>query len=234
MEENNTSQQSSRKKNRTMIGFIVQSTLVILLISIAAWLILIVWFSGKILLEGHLVTRNTVDTMVNYHYRFISEHYLPMTGSAVYQTKKFNSFISYYSSMPFEWINNSLPSVNADKAMTSQGSIQDVSRMLLSTLEITLTRLVIFMMSLPFFFTLLFVFIVDGLGQRDIRKFQGSRESTFFFHWIKPVTGKIFFILFFIYMSIPITISPTIIMMPMIVISSLMMMLSIKSYKKYL
>ena len=55
---------------------------------------------------------------------------------------------------------------------------------------------------------MLFVLIVDGLGQRDIRKFQGARESAFIFHRIKPLTATLFYAAFLAYSSAPCFVSP--------------------------
>jgi len=76
--------------------------------------------------------------------------------------------------------------------------------------------------------------VIDGLVQRDIRKFKGSRESALFFHRIKPLAIHFLFFTFFIYMVLPLPISPELILIPMAIISGICISLSIKSYKKYL
>lgn len=95
-------------------------------------------------------------------------------------------------------------------------------------------RLFTFMMSLPLLVSAIFIGIVDGLGQRDIRKFEGARESTFFFHRIKPMISKIFYLLFLIYLCLPFSFHPLVILVPMMVLLSLTIMLTLRSYKKYL
>jgi energy-coupling factor transporter transmembrane protein EcfT len=78
------------------------------------------------------------------------------------------------------------------------------------------------------------VLMIDGLALRDKRKFQGARESTFLFHRLKPLAKLSFFSLFIIYMVMPYGISPSVFLIPMVALSSLFTMLSIKSFKKYL
>jgi integrating conjugative element membrane protein (TIGR03747 family) len=99
---------------------------------------------------------------------------------------------------------------------------------------IILIRLCLFVAFIPFMFVIIFVLIIDGLAQRDKRKFQGARESTFLFHRLKPLAKLSFFFLFFIYMVFPYMVMPELFLMPMVILSSLFMMLTIKSFKKYL
>jgi energy-coupling factor transporter transmembrane protein EcfT len=54
------------------------------------------------------------------------------------------------------------------------------------------------------------------------------------FHRLKPLAKLSFFSLFIIYMVMPYGISPSVFLIPMVALSSLFTMLSIKSFKKYL
>lgn len=108
-----------------------------------------------------------------------------------------------------------------------------VINILSGTASIIISRLLLFTKNLPLLLCLLFVMLVDGLGQRDIRKFQGSRESTFFFHRIKPLTGTVFYGFFLVYMCMPFSLSPQITLVPMALLFSIMTMLTVKHYKKY-
>lgn len=233
MEDKKTSSPASvKRKQMTMLNAITQGLSLVLLISLVAWVLLMMWFAGKIFLGDHHMIK-TLDIMNNYYDSFISNHYLPALKKMAYQIKSFIALIHDYYARGLGYLNIALNKANTRISMPAQQTMQTIEKVITGTLEITLLRLLIFIMSLPLFITLLYVFIVDGLGQRDIRKFQGSRESTFFFHWIKPMTGKIFFILFFIYMSIPFSLSPNLILLPMIILLSVMTMFAIKGYKKY-
>ena len=111
---------------------------------------------------------------------------------------------------------------------------ENVSNIIIGTIEIILTRAYLFIVSIPFMGAILFVLITDGLAQRDIRKFQGSRESTFYFHRLKPLSGTSFFFLFFLYMVTPLAIPPEIFLIPIVVLSGVFTTLAIRSFKKYL
>jgi len=94
-------------------------------------------------------------------------------------------------------------------------------------------RLIIFTLSLPLWATILFVMIVDGLVQRDIRKFQAARESTFLFHRLCLLTRHLFYGFFFLFMSLPWQVQSQTFILIMLLIVSGLLMLMIKHYKKY-
>ena len=63
---------------------------------------------------------------------------------------------------------------------------------------------------IPLFSLSLSIGLVDGLVQRDIRKFQGARESTLLFHRIKRCGAAIFFLPLFAYLAWLSPVSPLI------------------------
>jgi hypothetical protein len=109
-----------------------------------------------------------------------------------------------------------------------------IIEIMLAVTEITLTRLFIFIEWAPFILAVMYVLVVDGLVLRDIRKFQGARESTFLFHRLKPLARLSFFTLFFVYMVIPFDIPSTVFVVPMVMLSGIFTTFTIKRFKKYL
>ena len=95
-------------------------------------------------------------------------------------------------------------------------------------------RLILFMLNIPLLLSIVFVMTVDGLVQRDIRKYQGARESAFFFHRIKPLAGKICGLIYLFYMAIPFDFYPNILLLTMVIVCGWFTLLSIKNYKKYI
>ena len=65
--------------------------------------------------------------------------------------------------------------------------------LLSGTLAVVVKRFWVFIMALPLFLLSLILGLVDGLVQRDIRKFKGARESTLLFHKIKRSGAALFF-----------------------------------------
>jgi hypothetical protein len=100
--------------------------------------------------------------------------------------------------------------------------------------EIIITRFFIFLLAMPLFVLFLTIFMTDGLVAREIRKFRGARESTLIFHRAKLCMSFSFFVPLFIFLSLPVFISP----MLFLIIQSLMLSISahfaVKFFKKYL
>lgn len=113
-------------------------------------------------------------------------------------------------------------------------SNKNLSLAIIMPLQIVVLRGMVFILSLPLFAIIWFVFVVDGLAQRDIRKYQGARESAFVFHRLKLLTGTVFYLLFFVYMAMPLAFAPGIVLLPMALLSGVLIQLSVTHFKKYL
>jgi integrating conjugative element membrane protein (TIGR03747 family) len=101
------------------------------------------------------------------------------------------------------------------------------------TASIIGTRLFIFFLSGPFVLLCVFLGLVDGLVQRDIRKFQAARESTYLFHRIKKMWKPFFFVPLFFYFACPLVVSFLWFLLPMVIGLSVLIKISLQSFKKY-
>ena len=95
-------------------------------------------------------------------------------------------------------------------------------------------RLVILILSIPIFILASIVGCVDGLVRRDIRRFGAGRESSFLYYhskaWIKPML----ILSWLIYLSVPFSIHPNTIFIPMAFLFGLSISITFGSFKKYL
>lgn len=105
--------------------------------------------------------------------------------------------------------------------------------LLSGTLAVVLKRFWVFMMALPLFLLSLIVGFVDGLVQRDIRKFKGARESTLLFHKIKRSGTALFFLPLFAYFAWLSPVSPAWFFVPMAVALGFWLTFSVRFFKKY-
>ncbi len=112
--------------------------------------------------------------------------------------------------------------------------IQAINHLVWLIAKINLSRLAIFILALPLISVLLLVFLVDGLVKRDIRKFQGARESTLTFHRNKRAVGFFFFLSFFIYLSLPFAFPPLLFIALQIAVLGIPLNLTATYFKKYL
>lgn len=95
-------------------------------------------------------------------------------------------------------------------------------------------RLFIIILTSPLFLLAGFVGLVDGLVQRDLRKFGVGRESAFKYHHAKKSLTPIMLVAWILYLSIPFSIHPNFILIPAAVLFGLMIRLTASNFKKYL
>lgn len=98
---------------------------------------------------------------------------------------------------------------------------------------VSLARIVIIVLSLPLFAVFMVVAIVDGLAQRDLRRFGGARESGTRYHFSKSAILPILLFGWLIYISFPVSINPNFVLLPMAFMFSMSIYLAIMNYKKY-
>lgn len=232
MEEKKSSH-PHKKKYGTFFGWIIHNLFMILIISLLAWFILMIWFGMKIILQDVYATSDQINSFVKIYTQFIFLHNPLLLSKALFFLAKIQNTIQQTIEWLFIWIDRLFQSLQPSSLIHYQQTISAIPAILFGVIEIVALRLFIFILNIPFLLCLIFLAIVDGLGQRDIRKHQGSRESTFFFHRIKPLNAKLFYLIFLIYMSAPTMIYPPVILIPMTIILSIGTMTSVKSYKKY-
>lgn len=75
---------------------------------------------------------------------------------------------------------------------------------------------------------------VDGLMRRDLRKFGAGRESSFVYHRVKRMILPCIFLPWLIYLSLPFSLNPLLVMLPASVLLGLTVALTTSSFKKYL
>ena len=90
----------------------------------------------------------------------------------------------------------------------------------------------IFLNALPLLCLSLGLGLIDGLVQRDIRKFQSARESAWLFHGIKRCGAAVFFVPFFLFMVWLTPVSPLWFFLPMTLGLGIWLALSLRFFKK--
>lgn len=95
-------------------------------------------------------------------------------------------------------------------------------------------RLFIIVLTSPLFILAALVGLIDGLVQRDLRRFGVSRESAYVYHHAKRLVAPVMFVAWVIYLSIPMSIHPNFILIPSAILFGMMIALTSSSFKKYL
>jgi hypothetical protein len=234
MENNNQTNTPKIKKGySTVLSKMAHIVFMVLLLSLLAWFLLMSWFSINLFFRrGSGITERIISIDVSNR-EFIVSHYHFAFGLLVSWVWYFQNLMQQGMTYTLDLMNILLQKIHHQTPLASKEISLVTSTIMFGTLNAVSSRLIIFVMHLPVLMTFLFIAIVDGLGQRDIRKHQGARESTFFFHRVNPLIGKLFYLGFLVYMSMPLVFTPTYILLPMAIILSVLTMISIKGYKKY-
>lgn len=100
--------------------------------------------------------------------------------------------------------------------------------------ELIAVRVAIALLSLPAFIFIAIAAVVDGLVERDLRRFGGGLERGMVYHYIKPHSKPIIIISWMLYLSIPINIHPNFIFVPAAILFGLVIYITTSSFKKFL
>lgn len=131
------------------------------------------------------------------------------------------------------WLAWAFP-VNAQPvAKLAQGSENLWITFLLVT-QFVIERCQVFIMGFIVIFAFMMLGFVDGLVQRDIRKFKNTRESTLFFHRSKGLLSIVFFAGYFFFIVTPMDINLTAYLMLMALLTGYLVQVSTRQFKKYL
>lgn len=95
-------------------------------------------------------------------------------------------------------------------------------------------RLTVIVLTSPIFILAAIVGVVDGLVQRDLRRFGVGRESAFKYHHAKKMITKTMFTAWTIFIVSPISIHPDLIFTPAAVFFGFIIAYTIANFKKYL
>ncbi|MCB1753765.1 MAG: TIGR03747 family integrating conjugative element membrane protein, partial [Gammaproteobacteria bacterium] len=102
------------------------------------------------------------------------------------------------------------------------------------TVLVFLVRLLVLCLMLPLFLMAAFVGFVDGLVRRDIRRFGAGRESGFVYHRAKAALMPLVVLPWAVYLALPISVSPILILLPSAVLLGVVVDIAAGSFKKYL
>jgi integrating conjugative element membrane protein (TIGR03747 family) len=104
--------------------------------------------------------------------------------------------------------------------------------LLTGVVAVVIYRLWVFITALPLLALSLGLGLIDGLVQRDIRKFQGAGETALLFHRLKRGGAALFFVPFFLYMAWLSPVSPLRFFLPMAAGLGLWLALTMRFFKK--
>jgi integrating conjugative element membrane protein (TIGR03747 family) len=133
----------------------------------------------------------------------------------------------------------------ATPAQTSSGTVRKslhrLFRMMqeyvlaaMTVTQIFAVRLAVLTLAMPAFVLLGAMGLVDGLVQRDIRRWSGGRESSFVYHWAKKALYPSLILPWIVYLAIPVNVHPNLVVLPFAVLFAVSLMVMSSTFKKYL
>ncbi|MBN6058664.1 TIGR03747 family integrating conjugative element membrane protein [Aggregatibacter actinomycetemcomitans] len=95
-------------------------------------------------------------------------------------------------------------------------------------------RLIVILFSCPLFLLAAFAGLTEGMMMRDLRKFGAGRESSFVYHHARRLIAPVMISAWIVYLSVPVSIYPNLILMPAAFLFGLSICVTFASFKKYL
>ena len=114
---------------------------------------------------------------------------------------------------------------------------RSAARVVMAAMQVTTTfalRLSILLLALPVFAVFGAVAMIDGLVQRDVRRWSGGRESSFIYHWAKRSTMPLLVLCGVGYLAVPFSVRPIFLILPMAAAFAVTVAVAASSFKKYL
>jgi integrating conjugative element membrane protein (TIGR03747 family) len=112
-----------------------------------------------------------------------------------------------------------------------------IADFVIATLQVTQVfslRLAILTLAMPVFVLFSLVALVDGLVQRDLRRWGGGRESSFVYHYVKKAALPLLVMTWVIYLALPFSLHPTFVVLPFATVFALTVAVTASTFKKYL
>ena len=95
-------------------------------------------------------------------------------------------------------------------------------------------RLFILLLTAPLFVLAALTGAVDGLVRRDVRRFGRGYESGFIYHHARRRVMPVFFLAWVVYLSLPFSVPPWVVLLPAAVLFGLVISITVGSFKKFL
>lgn len=105
----------------------------------------------------------------------------------------------------------------------------------INSIQVFVVRLLVILLSTPAFLLFGFAAFVDGLVQRDLRKYGGGIERAFVYHKAKALLRPPVIVLpALIYLALPVSLNPSFIFMPAMLFFGLTIFIVAATFKKFL
>lgn len=112
-----------------------------------------------------------------------------------------------------------------------------IAEFVIATMQVTQVfsvRMAILTLAMPVFLLFSLVALIDGLVQRDLRRWGGGRESSFVYHYAKRAALPLVILTWVTYLALPFSLHPTFVVLPFAMLFALTVAVTASTFKKYL
>ena len=225
-------------KSLTAVAKVIQWILLSLLFSIIVeWAGMVLWWPD----EGIEHSRAMLATEISYLESDFRRSFV--TSDPARFAKRFadNSYHYLFEVTRFvdfiRWV--SLPPTINEQGIrpTLHKIYQPTAEFVIAMMQVTQlfsVRLAILTLAMPVFLLFSLVALVDGLVQRDLRRWGGGRESSFVYHYAKKAALPLVVITWVVYLALPFSLHPSFIVLPFAAMFALSVAVTASTFKKYL
>lgn len=104
----------------------------------------------------------------------------------------------------------------------------------INTTQVFSVRLAVAFMSFPLFLLVGTVALIDGMVERELRRYGGANESSYIYHRVKPWSKPVMIGAFVLYLGYPDSIHPNVILIPFVSAFGIVVYVLAKTFKKFL
>ncbi len=225
-------------KSLTAIAKIIQWLLLSLLFSIIIeWAGMVLWWPD----EGLDHSRTMLVTEISYldtDFRRsvvtsdpaqFAKRFADNTYHYLFEVTRFVDFIRWVSPSPMHNEQGLRPRLHK--------IFNPIAEFVIAMMQVTQVfsvRLAILTLAMPIFVLFSLVALVDGLVQRDLRRWGGGRESSFIYHYAKKAALPLVVLAWVIYLALPFSLHPTFVVLPFATLFALTVAVTASTFKKYL
>jgi len=225
-------------KSLTAIAKIIQWLLLSLLFSIIIeWAGMVLWWPDEGLDHSRTMLATEISYLDNDFRRSVvtsdpaqfAKRFADNTYHYLFEVTRFVDFI--------HWVSPS-PTMNEKGLRPKLHKIfHPIAEFVIAMMQVTQVfsvRLAILTLAMPIFLLFSLVALVDGLVQRDLRRWGGGRESSFVYHYAKKAAFPIVVLSWVIYLALPFSLHPTFVVVPFATLFALTVVVTASTFKKYL
>lgn len=233
---------AAKDKSTTLFDFVINSILVVVF---SLFLSIIVEWVGMTYFWEEQGSKHSLDMLsveIGYINRDFSHEnnfgYKPIDlVSYSYETFYGNNEKQGIAQTFINWLNSPSTSETSDVEDYLKIGSNQIKEYLLAAIYITLVfliRLSVLILTLPLFILVAILGVVDGLAIRDVRRWTSGRESGFRYHYAKSFVLPSFFVAWILYLSIPFSVHPNFIVLPLCLLMGFVVREAVMWFKKYL